>query len=171
MKGSRFVLLVVLLAFGAAAVAQVAVTNSGYVSLAGPAVPPVSASSPMLATPQMTFVNVSKAPVGATNATGNNLAGARNATITNVAGISEASTTLPVIVNAENAPTPEAQPAAVETEPSETAELRPSGFLDVGPVAEGIPSVAEMAREARQRESRPGNVRTYTNADVERLTR
>jgi hypothetical protein len=124
----------------------------------------------MLATPQMTFVNVSNAPVGATNATGNNLAGARNATVRNVPGISYASTTVPVILNPETVlpAAPEAQLAAAAMEAPEPAELQPLRFVDVG-VAAVTPSLAEIARAARGRA--PGSVRTYTNADVERLSR
>ncbi len=172
----------------AAGAAQVAVT-SGYATNAGPNAQIVPSGSPLLSAPQMTFVNVSESPVGATNATGNNVAGASNSTIMKVPGLGAASTSMPVYMSS-----PGTSPVGVQQEtPGMPPEMRPgaqmpqqnqaeqgapllrlgalrmdSAYNTLGPPP-GVPSLAQVAPRSSMQQAGSQNVRTYTNQDIERL--
>ncbi len=175
------ILIVFLLLTGFAA-AQVVVTSSGYATFGGPAIVPALPSVPIAQPGVITFVNASNAPVGATNATGQNIAGATNATIMNVPATSAASTVMSVYT---------APVTAVESPLASSAEreVRPPRLFEMAaahcPEREGVaytesayntaaspawmPSLADAARAARQSRTQAGNIPVYTNADLQRL--
>lgn len=167
MTFSKIAAFALVLAFGTAALAQVATSGTVYESTPMAALPPLAPSATTITTPMITFVNVSNTPVGATNATGENVAGATNATVGNVPPISVASWTAPVLI----AGSEEIEASTAHQQVHDDQELAAVNdealpVFDSGP-SEPQPSVAQLARDTRQAQ-RPAPARVYTNADVNR---
>jgi hypothetical protein len=195
---NRCVLLIALLAASVVAVAQMTPSNSPYTAtqpqtivlpgagvpggVAGPSTNTGTAviiappSAPRLVTPEVHLTTVVPA-VGATNATPGNAAGAANATAA-LPVPPRVLTTAPQYAGAEAAMVmtapPEQTEAAVPGAATPIAGNAPEFNRGVGPgsavagVNTGGKSLAEMARENRQRES-AANARLYTNEDIERM--
>lgn len=142
------------------------ILQSGYATTAGWGYPP------LLATPTASFSTLSANPVGATDATSNLQVGATNSTVDNVSvplpavqtGIA---ITQPGAVAMESAPAQTGRPAGSFA--GAGAGLGAAQFDVVGARAPGeTRGVAEVARNLRKR-PKPAQVRTFTNADVQRL--
>ncbi len=160
---SRISAIALMLAFATAALAQVGPSGSAYEMAPVTAVPPIAASATIIATPIITFINASNAPVGATNATGGNVAGATNATVNNVPAISMASWTVPVLVTGDQGG------ETLETRSVEDQQKVASAPGDVMPVFDtGISQPEASIAQAAGQNPRQHATRMYTNADVER---
>ncbi len=162
--------------------AQVAVTSSGWATTAGPAVATPQANVPLVTTPELHLGTYSPSPVGATNATANNVAGATNSTIGNVAPVANSTgsqaqftSPYPSVVGAggEYATVPA---TALTATPSGVSTAQPyfdrgaAQFVsayDIG-APQPVGSLGEMARQWRQ-QRQAQNARTYTNEDINRL--
>lgn len=192
-----FSLLIVFSAIMLAGVAsaQVAIPGSGgYGAVPWPAAPVVSVSAPELNASQVAFMTTSNSPVGATNATGNNIAGATNATgnniagatnatLSNVPGIGNAYTSAPLYVNGTGASFLDSTQlesgtgATAAEQPGIPAPTRETGYPALGVMqtesAYNAPSGALVlaARDSREIRQNAGNIRTYTNSDVEHAAR
>jgi hypothetical protein len=152
---SRFSLLVVLFLLGLTALAQVVVTNGGYATQAGPAIPATPVSPPVLYAP---IVHLESGHVPAANAT---------------------TTTNGVIAPVEPAvvvPAPIEQQEVSSAAPQETFRFGAAQFHsysafpgtgdNLGPGSNL--SLAEAARIQRQREKHV-SAHLYTNEDIEHL--
>lgn len=161
------------------AMAQVVVTSSGYATLAGPGITGAPVSAPLVVTPQITFVSHSNSPVGASNATGGNIAGTTNSTIGNIPGVSSASFLVPKYSYGPLGSAgylQEQYRAGSQAEPQLQPSIQPSEVLfETGAVESdsaynpmpGDKSMAAVSRQWRQSERVP--VRTYTNEDVAQI--
>jgi len=138
--------------------------QSGYVTAVG-------WSYPLLITPTASFSTVSANPVGATNGTSNLQVGATNSTLDSL------TMTLPAVQTSMQISQPgalvpmgyvQSAPQAGEFAGS-AAGLGAAQFDVVNARAPGDRrSLAEVAREMRQ-QPKPARVRTFTNADVQRV--
>ncbi len=170
-------LFLILLAVPLLGLAQVVATPYGWATLGGPAVP-IAQGGASLAAPIVSLEPVSPSPVGATNATANNVAGATNATIGNVPPVVNAtqmrafySTPYPTVVGAGS------EYQAPEVEATASAPSASSGTFNFGAAqfdsAYNVPpqpetSLGEVAREWRQKEQTE-RARSYTNEDITRI--
>ncbi len=160
-----------------AMVGQSVVTQSGTVTSSGQAIPVAQPGAPLVITPEISFRTVSPSPMGASNATANNIAGATNATfappVVSAAPTQvEYVTPYPSVVGAGSSYASEMNPANA---PSGVA-TRLQGFdrgagqfnsvYDLGAQPEA--SLGELAREWRQKKAAL-NARTYTNEDINRI--
>ncbi len=158
---------------------QVVVTPSGYATTTGPAVPVAQPGAPLVMTPEITFRTVSPSPVGATNATANNIAGATNATITPPVvsaspSVVEYVSPYPTLVGAGSEyGTVQAPAASAPSGVSTRLAMFDRGAAQFNSAYEiGVPqpdmSLGEVAREWRQKKATT-NARTYTNEDINRI--
>jgi len=138
--------------------------QSGYVSAVG-------WSYPLLVTPTASFSTVSANPVGATNGTSNLRVGATNSTLDNL------TMTLPAVQTVMEVSQPGAVlPMGYVQSAPQAGEFAASGaglgaahFDVVNARAPGDRrGLAEAAREIRQ-QPKPARVRSFTNADVQRV--
>lgn len=191
-------LLIIFIMYGLAAAAQMAgapqteaAPPSGWATNSGIVIPTPPLAAPPTA-PNAAFVSQSNVPVGATNATGANLAGATDSTIGNVPGISFASSSQLVTTappGAVAAPQGYAEQAGAASGSSviTTGTFTPGTFnpgvgqfssaytpaavssvYDMVPSTQGR-SLAEIAAENRARVQEAGNTRLYTNQDIEHI--
>jgi hypothetical protein len=142
------------------------ILQSGYATTAGWGYPP------LLATPTASFSTLSANPVGATDATSNLQVGASNSTVDNVSVPAPAVQT-GIAISQPGAVTIASAPAQTGLLPGSSAGagagLGAAQFDVVSARAPGeTRSVAEVARNLRQK-AKPAPVRTFTNADVQRL--
>ena len=154
--------------------AQVAVTPSGWATTAGPAVPLAQPGPLVVTTPDITLGTYSPSPVGATNATANNVAGASNSTLDNVPP--EANSTqmwveyshpYPTVVGAGGQ---YASPTASAPARSPYFDRGAGQFVSAYDIGAPQPSASlgQVARQFRQ-QRQVQNARTFTNQDVDRI--
>ncbi len=177
----RWALVPALLVAPALLFGQVAVTPSGWTTTAGPAIP-VAPGAPVVVTPEIHLGTYSPSPVGATNATGNNVAGASNSTIDNVAPVAgstqmqvQYAVPYPSIVGAgsEYATFPASAVSNARSGVSSRLPYFDRGAAQFVSVYDmGSPqttmSLGELAREWRQKKQSL-NARTFTNEDINRI--
>jgi len=139
--------------------------QGGYATTVGPSSPP------LLVTPTATLANISSSPIGASNGTSNLQVGASNSTLESfTTPLPAVQTALEVSQYGGVMPMAYAQAAtpAVEATSGGTG-LGAAQFDVVNARGPGdVRSLAEVARTVRQ-ESKPSNVRSFTNADVQNL--
>ncbi len=154
------------------------VTPYGWATWGAPTVPIAQPGANYMAAPVVNLEPVSPSPVGATNATGNNVAGATNATIGNVPPVVNATemrpqwaVPYPTVVGAGSEYQTSALPASTlsPATPSTSFNFGAAQFDSLySPVPQPQVSLGEVAREWRQKEQ-TANARTYTNEDINRI--
>jgi len=147
----------------------IASTPYGGLLIQGGYATTVGWGNPLLVTPTASLSLVSANPVGATNATSNLQAGATNSTFDGLGMTLPAVQTVMEVSPGAIMPMGYFQPTAQAGEVSSRAGLGAASFDVVTARGPGdLRGVAEAARELRK-QPKPAHLRTYTNADIQRV--